>query len=230
MTLGNIEPPDYDAREQELSREYVLEVSALLANNDSDLLKKIDTYVNRFGYTYEQVRKKIRTDAMFAASFAKEARRTGFHEEMAAQWLTAFPSVQDLTTLPKSGVNALYVTGDGEVRRGGDIQGRGRPSKSLDFRWRTGTTTCYAMHKYTREGGGNQDSQYNEMEKILHQFYGCQDEGCILIVIVDGPYYTPQRMAALRRFTSDHAPRSYAVHIQDVPGILEGYHRPPEET
>ena len=224
MTLGNIEPPDYDAREQELSREYVLEVPALLANNDSDLLKKIDTYVNRFGYTCEQVRAKIYTDAMFAASFAKEARRTGFHEEMAAQWLTAFPSVQEFTTLPKSRGNALYVTGDGEVRRGSEIQGR--PSKSLDFRWRTGTTTCYAMHKYTREGGGTQDNQYREMRELLQQFLRCPDESCILIVIVDGPYYTEARMATLRRITRDHPPRSYVVHIEEVPGILEEYPSP----
>ena len=224
MTLGNIEPPDYDAIEEARSREYAREVPAQLANDDPDLLKKIDTYVKRFDYTHEQVRGKIDIDPMFAASFAKEARRTGFHEETAAQWLKAFPSVQDFTTLPKSGANALYVTGDGEVRRGSEIQGR--PSKSLDFRWRTGTTTCYAMHKYTREGGGTQDNQYREMRELLQQFLRCPDESCILIVIVDGPYYTEARMATLRRITRDHPPRSYVVHIEEVPGILEEYPSP----
>ena len=228
MTLGNIEPPDYDAREQELSREYAQEVPEQLANGASDLLKKIQTYHYRFGYSIDEIRREIRDNPMFAASFAKEARRTGFHEEMAARWLTAFPSVQEFTTLPKSGVNALYVTGDGEVRRGSEIQGR--PSKSLDFHWRTGTTTCYAMHKYTREGGGNQDNQYREMRQLLQQFLRCPDENCMLIVVVDGPYYTEARMAALRRFTRDHAPRSYVVHIEEVPGILEGYRRPLGET
>lgn len=228
MTLDNIEPPDYDAKEQELSRQFAKGVPTLLVKNNSDLLKKIQTYHYRFGYSIDEIRQKIQDDPMFAASFAKEARRTGLHEKMATDWLKKLSSVRELKTLPKSGKNALYVTSDGEVRRGADF--RARPSKSLDFCWQTGATTCYAMHKYTREGGGNQDSQYKEMERLLQQFLRCGDASCILIVIVDGPYYTPQRMAALRNITRDHAPRSYVVHIEDVPGILEEYHRLPEET
>lgn len=51
------------------------------------------------------------------------------------------------------------------------------------------------------------------MRELLQQFLRCPDKTCILLVIVDRPYYTEARMADLRRFTIDHAPRSYAVHI-----------------
>ncbi len=214
----NAPPPDYDAIERRMWRENAAQVPELLTSNDPDLLKKIATYTSRFGYTHDQIREKIRTDTMFASQFAKEPRRQGVHEKEAAAWLQKLSAVQEFTTLPKTGKNAVYVTSDGEVKRGGELQAR--PSKSLDFRWRTERTTCYAMHKFTREGGGNQDSQFNEMRQLLQQFVRCPDTTCMLLVIVDGLYYTGQRLADLRRFTRDHPPQSYVTRIQDVPKIL----------
>ena len=61
------------------------------------------------------------------------------------------------------------------------------------------------------------------MRELLQQFLRCPDTACALLVIVDGPYYTEQRMADLRRYTRDHAPRSYVTHIEGVPAILETY-------
>ena len=214
----NPPPPDYDAIEQEMWRENALQVSALLAAGDAGLQKKVETYAYQFGYDMEQVREKIAADRMFAAHFAKQPMRQGMHERKAAEWLRTLDSVRDFRVLPKSGANALYVTSDGAVKRGSDLQAK--PSKSLDFRWRTGDTSCYAMHKFTRDSGGSQDSQFKEMRELLQQFLRCPDETCILLVIVDGPYYDEARMANLRRYARSHAPRSYAVHIQDVPVAL----------
>ena len=78
-------------------------------------------------------------------------------------------------------------------------------------------------HKFTRDSGGSQDTQFKEMRELLQQFLRCPDETCILLVIVDGPYYTEARMADLRRYTRAYPPRSYAVHIQDVPAALADY-------
>ena len=117
--------------------------------------------------------------------------------------LVASDSIEGFSKLPKAGRNALYITSDGEVKYGVELQAK--TSKSLDFRWNTGTTTCYAMHKYTREVGGNQDSQFKEMRELLQQFMRCPDETCILLIIVDE--------RADLRFTRSHPP----VHIQDVP-------------
>lgn len=205
-------------------RENARDVPGLLAAGDANLRAKIETYARQFGYSIDAVREKVADDEMFAAHFAKRPSRQGIHEKIAADWLKSLGSVHDFTVLPKSGANALYVTSDGEVKRGKEFQGR-PPSKSLDFRWRTGDTTCYAMHKHTRDSGGSQDGQRDEMSRLLGQFMRCPDETCILLVIVDGPYYTPARMAGLRRYTRDRPPRSYALHIQDVPGALAAYAR-----
>lgn len=150
----NPAPPDYDVIERQMWRDNAQEVLARLDADEPNLLQRIETYVQRFGYTDSQVRSKIRSDPMFAAIFAMEPRRQGLHEKKAAEWLRELPTVREFATLPKSGKNALYVTSDGEVKLGRDLQNP--PSKSLDFRWRTGDLTCYGMHKFTKVGGGNQ--------------------------------------------------------------------------
>ena len=218
---ASVQPSDYDAAEQEMWRANADDVPALLAAGDANLRAKIETYARQFGHSVDAVREKIAADPMFAAHFATKPNRQGIHEKIAADWLGSLGSVSDFAVLPKSGANALYVTSDGEVKRGSDLQAK--PSKSLDFRWRTGGATCYAMHKYTRDSGGSQDNQFWEMARLLGQFMRCPDETCILLVIVDGPYYTERAMAELRRFTRDRPPRSYALHIQDVPSALAAY-------
>ncbi len=212
-------PPDYDAIEQQMWRSNAKDVPERLRTNETNLLKRIATFISRFGFSESTVRDKIRSDDMFASHFAIEPRRQSFHEGIAAQWLEELDEIQNFQTLPKSGKRAYYITSDGEVRRGM----KPAPSKSLDFTWVTGSTRFYAAHKYTKEGGGNQDSQFNEMRLLLEHFMKGMATNTVLIVIVDGAYYTPQRMAELHRFIRTNTPESFALPIQDVPYILSEY-------
>ena len=212
-------PPDYDEEEQRAWRKSVQEVQGRLELGEDNLFKRIELFARRFECEANVVAEKIRNDPMYAAHFAKEPRRTRLHSKMAAEWLRRLEQVHEFQTLSSSGKNALYITSDGEIRKGM----KNPPSKSLDFNWKTGTTTIYASHKYTRESGGHQDSQYNEMQKLLNQFQNCSDQTCALFVIVDGPYYTEGKMANLKNRTRSHPPRSYATHIEGVPDILNSY-------
>lgn len=214
--------PDYESIERTAWKENARDVPSRLLAEDLDLMRRIATYVDRFGYSSAEVKKKILNDPMFAAHFAKEPRRTGLHQKEAAKWLQELDTVSEFQVLPPSGKRALYVTSDGEIQSGEILKGA-KPSKSLDFRWLTGTVICYAMHKYTREGGGNQDSQYKEMRDLLRNFQSCSDQEYVLIVIVDGPYYTQQRMDQLRNDTRLRPPKSYALHLGEVPAILDEY-------
>ena len=127
----SIQPPDYDAVEQEMWRENARDVPGLLAAGDANLGAKIETYAHQFGYSIDAVRVKTANDPMFAAHFAKRPSRQGIHEKIAADWLKSLGSVQDFTVLPKSGANALYVTSDGEVKRGSELQAN--PLSRLTF-------------------------------------------------------------------------------------------------
>ena len=213
------EPPDYDTKELEAWKENERMVSERFENRESNIMKRIQTFIWRFGFPRDEVHEKIEKDRMFAAHFAKEPRRTKLHERAAAEWLQETPHISGFETLPTSGRNAFYITSDGEIRKGMENP----PGKSVDFYWKTGRTDFYAFHKYTKEGGGNQDSQYKEMRNALERFQGSAERSKVLLIIVDGPYYTPAKMDDLLRFVRDRPPRSYACHIEDVPEILMEY-------
>lgn len=212
--------PDYDEIEKQMWRENAASVAAEAGSGSTRLKKRIGLFIERFGFPVADVENKIKTDLMFAAWFAKEPRRMGFHEAAAAAWIRDLPLATGFRVLPKGGAKAIYITSDGNIHRG--ALGN-RPGKSLDFTWKTGKTACYAMHKYTKEGGGNQDSQFKEMVDLLRHFQSCNEANIVLFVIADGEYYHGKRMLQLRNHTRTQPPRSYAIPIEDLPAILEEY-------
>lgn len=207
-------PPNYKNIEQQGWRENARFVVKTL--QEPNIRKKIATYAWRFGYNEGEIREKIQNDEMFAAHFATDPKKQKLHEKVAATWLSKIPEVEKFQTLPSSGKGSLYVAIDGEIRGG-----RGRaPGKSLDFRWTTKGKTCVASHKYTQQEGGAQDQQFNEMLELLKRFRDCVQTDYVLIVIVDGTYYTERKMQQLQNLVRNDNLRSFAVHIEQVPEIL----------
>ena len=213
-------PPDYKAIEKRLFLESKANVLNALNAEGSGIEQRIKTFCDNFGFDKSDVAQKIRADDMFAAHFAKKPKGMGFHEKVAGEWLNETLGLE-VTTLPKSGKNALYVTSDGVITE--INEGETPPSKSLDFMWEKNGITFYAMHKYTEQSGGSQDNQFNEMVKTLQNFLRATNRTKRLIVIVDGPYYNSQRMSKLKDQERAATPQSYAVHIQDVPEIMKNY-------
>ena len=154
-----------------------------------------------------------------AAVLAREARRQNVHENAAAEYVIGMENIQEFQRLPSTGNNARYINADGQVVTKQQLGEAPPPSKSIDFQWRTGEITCYAAQKYTREGGGNQDNQFNEVVRLLQNFQRRTNNGTALFVLVDGPYYTDQRLAQLRRRTRAQ-PHSYVTSINDLQPIL----------
>lgn len=190
-----------------------------MLSGDVYVMRRIQTFASRFGFEVEELREKILADPIFAATFTKEPRRQGFHERTAADWINALPQVRQFERLPQGGKNAWCVSVDGGIRMTKDNPDTA--SKALDFKWMTGETTFWAMHKYTRESGGNQDSQFKEMKDLLRNFMQHWRQSDALIVIVDGPYYTGARMDELRHLLRTQPPLSFATPIAGVPEILE---------
>ena len=217
-----IQPPDYDRIEQELWRKNGNEVRGLLENQDSGMLRRIQTFCDRFGFDEIEVCEKIKDDFMFACCFAKNATRTGFHEKEAEKYLRMFPNlIRFFTALPSHGKNAKYIDQMGNIITGkkpGEV-------KSLDFMWIAGNTNikCFAAHKFTREPGGSQDHQRNELITLLRMFQNCNDENMAFFAICDGPYYNEQNLSRLRQHVRNEPPYSFACPIGDVPENVEKF-------
>ena len=216
----NVQPPDYDKIEQQLWRKNGNEVRDLLENQDPGLLRRIQTFSDRFGFNDTEIYEKIKNDFMFACCFAKNATRTGFHEREAEKYLHMFPNlIHFFRALPASGKNAKYIN------RGGNIVTGNKPSeiKSLDFMWTAGDThiKCFAAHKFTREPGGSQDHQRNELIRLLQMFQNCNDKNTALFAICDGPYYDERTLSILRQNVREEPPYSFACPVGDVPKNVE---------
>lgn len=200
------------------------EVSKEVKEPSDRLTYRVLTFISRFGFLKEDVLKKIQQDDMFAAHFAKEPRRTGLHEKMAARWIEKLSSVKNFVVLPKTGAGSIKISSDGKIACWPNSNGL--PGKTLDFRWCTGDVTFYAMHKYTKEGGGNQDSQFQEMIEVMKKFLLCVEQKTVLAIIVDGNYYRDKgnsKLSKLKKLEKTNTPESYATPIEGLPEILSKY-------
>ena len=215
----NIQPPDYDRIEQELWEKYKNEVRDLLERRDPELLEKIQTFADRFGFEEAEVRKKIEDDFMFACCFAKNPTRTKFHEKEAGKYLGLFPQLRFFQSLPPSGNNTKYINQNGSIITGK----KPKEIKSLDFMWIAGDTDirCFAAHKFTRESGGSQDHQRNELIRLLQTFRSCPDKKVAFFAICDGPYYDARTLSILRQHVRKEPPYSFACPVGDVPNSVE---------
>ena len=155
-----------------------------------------------------------------AAVLAKEARRQNIHENAAAEYVGRMANARGFRKLSATGENATYINADGQVITKAQLGPAIQPSKAIDFRWQTGNITRYAVQKYTKESGGNQDSQFNEILRLLQNFQWRINNDTALFVLVDGPYYTEARLNQLRGLTRAQAPRSYVTSINGLAPIL----------
>lgn len=218
-------PPDYEKLISRRWQENRDAVRGILADGKGkphkNLMKKIKTFVSRFGFTDHEVKTEIKKNRFVQASFAVDPRKQRIEEDIALQWLEGVKGIKNLEKLPAQGDEAFYVTQDSGVRAGANL-GRSRPTKSLDFRWRTGTKTFYAMHKRTTGSGGAQGSVKREMQEVLKRFLTCEDKDVVLVMILDGDFWDRHR-ESLQVHTRGNDPRSFAVPIEGVPEVVGEY-------
>ena len=214
-------PLDYEAIEKALLLQNFANVVSLLKDGDKSLFEQIRSFCDKFDFNEGDVVDKIQNDKMFAAHFAKTPSRMGFHARAAGEWLDKVLEPVVIKRLSTKN-NQVWVNSDGVIEAVNKHETR--QSKSLDFCWSINDKTFYAVHKYTRgPSGGSQDKQFQEMSTLLKNFQRASHPDKILIVIVDGLYYTSKRMKNLRNFTRLQDPKSFATPLHEVPDIVEEY-------
>lgn len=186
--------------------------------------EKIATFAEKTGIGESVIKEKIRDDSIFKWVFVKDPKRQNIYEGEAASWLRRQPGISDFEHL---GPNDLMLCA-GLVMTKHELHERGgaTTSKSLDFKWSTRGHTVFATHKYTLEGGGAQDNQYNDLHAFIDEANQSRAPRTIFIAIADGPYYNTRD--ALRKATHMEALRQaangktvFAGRSIDVPEILQ---------
>ena len=216
------EPLDFERLEYLQNLANLAEMREEIPERSDRLATRIAHFSEQFDIPQEDFWRDLEANpnGPLAAVLSREARRQNVHENAASEYVRRLANVQTFRKLPSTGPNAQYVNGDGQVVTGQQLGNAPRPSKSIDFQWQTGNVICYAAQKYTKVGGGNQDNQFNEVERLLRNFLPRINNETALFILVDGQYYTEQRLARLRAFTRNQAPRSYVSGINQLQPIL----------
>jgi hypothetical protein len=130
----------------------------------------------------------------FVKSFlSKEPSRQSIHEKEAERFLRM--SFCNVIRLPRTGQGALYLyenngnikVVDGKYVKNNKI--KSGLSKSIDFSFDHLDVSYYALHKYTKEGGGNQDNQLMDAENFMCKANRIKNYECRFVAILDGEYY-----------------------------------------
>ena len=220
--MNQPEPLNFDNIEHQLNLANLQDMAQEIPNRSKRLATRIAHFSAQFDIPEEDFWRDLEANpnGPLAAVLAREARRQNVHENAAAEYVRLLANVENFQRLPSTGPNARYINADGQVVTRRQLENAPPPSKSIDFQWQTGNVNCYAAQKYTREGGGNQDNQFNEVVRLLQNFQRRINNGTALFALVDGPYYTNQRLARLQGLTRVQPPRSYITSINELQPIL----------
>jgi len=192
---------------RKIRKEKTLEnTEKVLLEIDSDQMnEKISNWAEKFGFTFDQVKAKIKQDEMFRCCFIKDPSRQNFAEKEVEKYLKTIHGVQNLKKLPTAGPKALYILSDGEMVSGISLEQGSKSeqesTKSLDFflNWTSSSNNTYSIyitHKYTYEKGGSQDNQYFDALKFLKNASLNQLKDHVFIALLDGEYYEKGKLVS----------------------------------
>lgn len=139
--------------------------------------KKINNWIDKYGYEYDEVENKILTDEMFAMFFIKNPIKQNYIAKLA----------DELLCLKRLPAGALAFDCCGNICKGTNINN----STSIDYI----RGNEYILQKYTTGSGGTQDSQYKQIIQFLE--YGSKKNK--VVAYLDGSYYNEDRISKLKK-------------------------------
>jgi len=199
-----------------------------LNKKNKDMMQKIHTFCERSGFDFDDVVKKINSDAMFASTFATDPAKQNLFEKLAREYIQGIDFISDFKKLSHHGKEALYIV-NGSLLGGDDLSrsGGSTEAKSIDFSWKYKDKKFYAFHKYTRQSGGAQDNQYNDMKAFINHANSSTKGNYYFIAIADGEYFNTQNgKAGVSKIENlknmaNNSMGVYAVRIEELYDVLK---------
>lgn len=188
-----------------------------------DVKEKIKNFSDRSGYTIDEISKKIDEDKMFRWFFAKDPIKQNIHENTAMGFIKKINGVKEFK---KYGTNDTFVV-NGGIMTGNELKNKQiRPkTKSVDFYWKYNNVEYYASHKYTKDEGGGQTHQYNDLIKYITECNNSSRKNTKFLAIADGEFYEgingkagTTRIQHLKELADKRT--TFAMTINDLEGFM----------
>lgn len=195
---------DYD---KELKEAYLNNLSIVKKDiNKKYMIIKIQNFCKKFDFSFNEIKKKILNDNIFASFFIKDPKRQNIYENEAMKYLKKFfPNIEKLSS---AGANAKYII-DGEIITGLNRKPVGH--KSIDF-W-VKEKDLYISHKYIEVEGGAQDNQFNDILNFLKNTSNKHN----FMAICDGPYFSNRKFSELKKYADSSV---FICEINEAPDII----------
>lgn len=151
-------------------------------------LQKISSFAQRFDADPVEVTKDVLTSkSAWIAIIAKNSSRQDYYEDTLVEFLSHNKNIKNVTKLAKTGPTSLTLINGKLVENT-----RHDKLKTLDIEFETHAgLKGYIIHKYIKESGGHQDSQYVDALESIKQQRAKND--FIVAGILDGKYFTSGR-------------------------------------
>ena len=170
---------------------------------------KIKNHLLRNPYlnlTVEEVKNKIMNDDLIGSFYIKDPSKQNISENVIGEFIYKIDGVNDFINHP-SNVNLFILDGKITNKREDGI-------KSIDYSWTFKNKKIYATQKYTNEPGGAQDHQFNEVIQFLK--HSSLNEDDFFIAIVDGNYYTDEKISILKKYETKNVKVCNFLEIKRV--------------
>lgn len=185
----------------------------------NDLKKKIKNFSKTWELDYNYVYDNLKNNPLLLITFAKDPNKQTIHQHCAAEWIKTLPFIEDFKEAPAGGKNAFYIVKGIVVNN----KKNKKTEKSIDFIWnytfKDKQLQFYATHKYTKNSGGSQDNQYNDVKAFHNEAKECIDNNICLLSITDGEYYLRKisgtnnsKLDCLNTIGIFRGPRNYATN------------------
>lgn len=228
----------YEPRIREKREENIQEVLRLFRLRDRQFFQKIENRADKFGLTAEEIIGEIQNYYEGAADghvgrryiisdLAKDPTKQNVYQQIAAVYIQGtlnghegIPGVENFVN--HIGRQSLYIC-EGRIGPNADFVNN-RARSIIDFSFRYNGFMVYATHTYTREQGGAQQKQYNDLLRFIENCNQAEFDDRYFVAIADGQYYREHDAEAdlsrLQNMQDQCGDFTRACQVEDLEDIL----------
>jgi hypothetical protein len=188
-----------DIRTQEYIRANDAEIISQAITRHKDLMTRIENFrennmteTERDEKSVDDILIEIQTNMMTRAFFRKTTTRQNIGELTQIEWIKR--SIPDIVKL-KSDIGGRYLSGGDMYVVESKVKRQENSTKTFDTY--SHETNTYGILKLTKQAGGAQDNQYNDVKTFIRHivlyFEAHPDSTEKYKFYLDGAYYTPNK-------------------------------------
>lgn len=227
--MNTAQGPDYKGAFRARMAENADDVLRAMKQGEEWIQIKITRHAQKYGLSEDEIRRAIADCRVLRFYFAKDPTRQSLHENVAAKFIGAIPSISHFRTDNDIYLARGEIVGKArlqEIRRQQSIE----HSKTVDFIWQYDGATFYAYHKHTSEEGGAQDNQYKDLQSFVRACGGNSYPDKVFVALCDGPYYQARngiagksRLDSLSAMANKGGKNIFAMTTADLPCFLSAH-------